>query len=91
MSEDDEYPVVPYSEAKRSGNPQRRFVEALPTRRLRYKFVPRKGQVLVEDEDDMSEAMQYDLNEAIMDSEEESKRRRSYANVGYPRLKQRGS
>lgn len=88
MKDDDE--ITPYSEAKRSGNPQRRFVEPLPVRRLRYKFVPGKGQVPDDDPDDMSLAMQYDLDEAIRDSEEESQRRRSFANVGYSRLKHRG-
>lgn len=83
MSEDEK--IEPWSGRK---NPQERFVEALPKYRPKMKFVPGKG--MIEDPDDMSTAMKYDLMEAIADSEAETQRRKSYANVGYSTHKRRG-
>lgn len=84
---DDELLIVPYSKSK-SDNPQQRLFEAIPPYRPKMKFVP--GQGMVVDTDDISYAMQYDLNEAIADSEAETQRRKSFANVGYSTIKRRG-
>lgn len=70
-----------------SDNPQQKLFEPV----LRYKpkviFVPGKG--MVPDPDDIPLAMQYDVNEAVLDSEAESKQKSSTANVGYSALKRR--
>ncbi len=68
-------------------SPQGKFVEPIAPRR-KYEFIPGKGMVPVED--DTSEAMEYDIAEAMADQEEESRRKKSFANVGYAALKRRG-
>lgn len=70
-----------------SDNPQRRLFEALPAYKPKMVFVSGKG--MVPDPDDITTAMQYDLNEAVADSEAETQRRKSFANVGYQNLKRR--
>lgn len=70
-----------------SDNPQRRLFEAVPRYKPKVIFVPGKG--MVPDPDDIPLAMQYDVNEAVLDSEAESKQKRSSANVGYSALKRR--
>lgn len=68
-----------------SDSPQKPFIEAVKPRMI---FKPGIGMV-VPTADDISAAMQYELNEAIKESEAEAKERRSFANVGYSALKRR--
>lgn len=74
-----------------SDNPQRQFPGGAPIqrRKVRYKFVPGEGMVPDLGPDDIDPELEYLLNEAIVDSEAELRRKRSFANVGYSALKRR--
>ena len=69
-------------------NPQGKAFVPLERPKQRYVFQPGVGMVPAQD--DIDAAMLYDINEAILDSEDEAKRRKSYANVGYASMKRRG-
>lgn len=72
----------------KSDNPLQRFIEPIPRPKQKMIFVPGKG--MIPDPNDIDAGMLYDLNEAVDDSEAESQRQKSFANVGYANLKRRG-
>ena len=67
-------------------NPQKAFVEPVRRRAGRYVFVPGKGMV-PDPANDIDPAMEYEVNEAIADSEAAARSKQSHANVGYANLK----
>lgn len=71
----------------KSGNPQQRAIEAVPRYRPKYVFVPDKG--MVPDPSDISSELQYDVNQAALDSEADMKRLSESTNMGYSSLKKR--
>jgi len=62
-----------------SDNPQKQFIEPLPTLRQFDKA----------EKDDIDDAALYDINEAIQDAEAERRTGPSRANLGYADLKKR--
>ena len=64
-----------------SDNPQKEFIEPLPGVKA-FARMPK---------DDIDPAFLYDINEALLDAEDERRRKRSHANVGYADLKKRPS
>lgn len=84
--EEEEARIEPYTKSK--SGPQGGMFEPVLKRHRKMIFVPGKGQV--PDPDDIAEDMLYDINQAIVDFEAETQRRKSFANVGYSSLKKRG-
>lgn len=89
MNDEEEFPkIAPYSETKGlTGNPQQRAFEAVPRYRPKMVFVSGKG--MVPDPSDISSELQYDVNEAALDSEADMKQRPASTNMGYSALKKR--
>ncbi len=66
-------------------NPQQQGVEPVRKARGRYHFEPGKGMVRADD--DIDPAFEYEINEAIADSEAAARSKQSHANVGYANMK----
>ncbi len=66
-------------------NPQQRGIEPIRKAPGRYHFEPRKG--MVREADDIDPAFEYEINDAIADSEAAARSKPSHANVGYASIK----
>ena len=71
-----------------SDNPQQRGIEPIRKAPGRYHFEPRKG--MVREADDIDPAFEFEINEAIQDSEDRLKSKPSSANLGYASMKRSG-
>ncbi len=68
-----------------SDNPQQKGVEPVRKASGRYHFEPGKGMVRAAD--DIDPAFEYEINEAIADSEAAAREKPARANVGYANMK----